>query len=70
MSISSYNLTGFHRINSHLKTHFAATRELEGVAQEIDNDLPQTARVTDQLLRNLRADIGGKFQTLLVSAQG
>jgi len=52
------------------ETHFASLRELEGVANEIDDDLPQTARVADHLLGHLGANIEGEFQTLLMGAQG
>jgi hypothetical protein len=46
--------------------HRAGDRELEGVAHQIDEDLPQAGRVRPQALGDSRLDREGQVQTLLV----
>ena len=48
----------------------AAFGELDGVADQIDDDLPQAAQVANHLLGHLGVNIAGQFETLLLGAQG
>ena len=41
------------------ETNFSALGELDGVANEVDDDLPQAARVANNPLRYLGADVAG-----------
>ena len=44
--------------------------ELDGVADEVEQDLPQPARVADQGVGHLRLDLAGQLQPLPVGAEG
>ncbi len=49
--------------------HFAALGELDGVADQIDEDLPQANRVADHEIRHVRRDVAGQLQILGVGAE-
>ena len=44
-------------------------RELDGVAHQIDNNLPQTPRVADESMGNARIDATSQFQLLVARSQ-
>ena len=49
--------------------HFAPFGELDGVADEVDQDLPEPPRVADQCVRNVRLDVVNQLEALRVRAQ-
>src|ERR1035437_6527305 len=57
-------------LQGNLDANFALSSELDSVADQIDDNLPQPGGVGDQVFRHLRADVAGQFQTLLVGAEG
>src|SRR5271154_6842171 len=48
--------------------HFAVLGELNGVADEISQDLPQTAQVADHPARHLGPDVADQSEAFLVGA--
>ncbi|OPY81381.1 MAG: hypothetical protein A4E70_01264 [Syntrophus sp. PtaU1.Bin005] len=50
--------------------HLAFLRELDGVSYEIDQNLPEPDRVSDQVERDIWTKVAGQFQLLLVGADG
>ena len=49
--------------------HLALFGELDGIAHQIDDDLPQTPRIPDQRVRNFRTNFKCEFESLLVRPQ-
>src|SRR3954468_6571222 len=54
----------------HSHRHLAALRELDGVADEIDDDLTQTARIADQQSRQIRRQAMSERDLLLPGSAG
>ena len=54
----------------HFQAHLPGLRELDGVADEVDDDLAQAAIVADHHVGHFGMDEAGQFQSLLVRANG
>ena len=54
----------FEPLGGHVHHHLAARGELDGVAHQIAQDLPQADRVALQQVRRVRRDEAGQFQAL------
>ena len=50
--------------------HLALLGELDGVADQVDDDLPQPARVADQHVGHVGRNVAGQLQPLLLGPQG
>ena len=50
--------------------HFSLIGELDGIPQQVEQDLAQTARVAPQGRRQIRMDQTGHLQALIVGALG
>src|SRR5207248_334746 len=48
---------------------FASFRKLDGVADQVDHDLPQPVRVPDQCVRHFRRHVHCQLQALCVGAE-
>ena len=58
------------RLGGHVEDHFALLGELEGVADEVDDDLAQAAGIAGQALRYVGVDMTGQLQPLFVCPEG
>src|SRR5205085_10158596 len=54
---------------SHFDDDFALLGELEGVIDEIVDDLPEAERITHQGVRDIGVDVVGEFQTSLTGSK-
>ena len=53
----------------HVKHDFTLFGELDGVANEIEDDLAQTGRISDQCVGDIGPDVAGELKSLLLSPQ-
>ncbi len=61
---------GRHAVGGHLDDDIAGFGELDRVAHEIDQHLPQAAWIADQAVGNVGLDAAGQLEALFVGAQG
>ncbi len=54
----------------HVQDHLAVLGELDGIAQEVDQNLPQAMLIAFQGVRNIGPDLAGQFQPLDMRPQG
>ena len=52
-----------------MKHHLAMLGELDGVADEIEDDLAQATRVAHQRVRDIGPDVAGQFESFLLGTQ-
>ncbi len=57
-------------VHAHVHDHLAALRELDRIADQVDQDLAHPSGVADYRHRHLRRDVARQFQPLLLAAQG
>src|SRR5205085_12533019 len=57
-------------LQSNFDHHFAMLRKLDSIADQVDDDLPQPAGITDQVVGDVGEDVAGQLQALFVRAQG
>src|SRR5579863_5107386 len=50
----------------HAQDYLAALSELDGIAQQVDDDLPEAAWITDDPFANVRPNMAGQLQALLL----
>ena len=53
----------------HPHDHFALRRELDGVAEEVEEDLAQPAGIAEQRVRNVGGDVDRELDALFARAQ-
>lgn len=51
---------------TNLQSHSAVMRELDGIAEQIDQDLAQTERIADHQFRQILGELEGERQPLLL----
>ncbi len=49
--------------------HLAPLGELDSVAHQVDEDLPQAAGISNQRIETVRFDFKGKFEAFLMGAK-
>jgi hypothetical protein len=57
-------------VGFHAHDHLALVGELEGVGHQVEQHLPQPARVADQGVRHVRLHVVDQLQPLLVRPHG
>jgi hypothetical protein len=58
------------RLRRHIDHHLAALGELDGVADQVHDDLAQASRIADHPLRHRQGDVGNELQLLLGGLNG
>ena len=53
----------------HMKHNFSLLGELDGVANEVEDDLAQPGRISHQRIGHIGPDVAGEFESLLLSPQ-
>ncbi len=61
---------GRHAVGGHFDDDIAGFGELDRVAHEIDQHLPQAAGIADEAVGNIGLDATGELEPLLVRGQG
>ena len=54
---------------AHIDDHFAALREFQGIADEIDHYLAETDRVSHEIVGHLRRHVASQLEALLVGGR-
>src|SRR5262249_12689648 len=66
---SQHDVTGGERLGADVHDGFARGGKLDGVAHQVDNDLPEAARVAEQVIGNIRPNVTGDFQAFGVASK-
>src|SRR5262249_1013580 len=65
-----HDVIGGEFLGADMHDDFARVGKLDGVAHQVDNDLPEAARAANQVIWNTRLDVTGYFQPFGVASKG